>query len=36
MAAEYTFKYGVLTKGMGLCHGTSSNIYLIAELYSIT
>ncbi len=36
LAADYTFKFGVLTKGMGLCHGTSSNIYLISQLYSIT
>ncbi|CDW85390.1 lanc-like protein 2 [Stylonychia lemnae] len=36
LAANYTFNYGVLLKGMGLCHGTSSNIYMILYLYSIT
>lgn len=35
-AADYTFQYGVLVKGMGLCHGTSSNIYMIAQLYALT
>ena len=30
IAADYTFKYGVITKGMGLCHGTASNVYMIA------
>jgi hypothetical protein len=35
-AAEYTYKYGVLVKGMQLCHGTSSNIYMILYLYNIT
>jgi len=30
IAADYTFKYGILTKGMGLCHGTASNVYMIA------
>ncbi len=35
-AADYTFQYGMLIKGMGLCHGTASNIYMIAELYAIT
>ena len=36
IAADYTFKYGVLVKGMGLCHGTSSNVYMIMYLYSVT
>jgi hypothetical protein len=36
MAAEYTFTYGVLKKGMGLCHGTTSNIYMILYHYETT
>lgn len=36
LAADYTFQFGVLAKGMGLCHGTSSNIYMIAYLYTTT
>lgn len=35
-AADYTYRYGVLVKGMGLCHGTSSNIYMINYLYQMT
>jgi hypothetical protein len=36
MAADYTFKNGILVKGMGLCHGTASNVYMIALLYELT
>ena len=36
LAADYTFNYGVLKKGMGLCHGTSSNIYMILYLFAAT
>lgn len=36
LAADYTFKYGVLKKGMGLCHGTTSNIYMILYHYETT
>eukprot|EP00347_Sterkiella_histriomuscorum_P003864 403362648 len=36
LAADYTFKYGVLIKGMGLCHGTSSNIYMLLYLAAMT
>ena len=36
LAAEYTYRYGVLVKGMSLCHGTSANMYMIHYLYSIT
>lgn len=35
-AADYTYIYGVLTIGMGLCHGVSSNVYMILHLYQIT
>jgi len=35
-AADYTFQYGLLIKGMGLCHGTASNLYMLGELYTLT
>ena len=25
----------MLIKGMGLCHGTASNIYMLADLYEV-
>lgn len=36
LSADYTFKYGVLAKGMGLCHGTASNIYMLIDVYRAT
>lgn len=36
LAADYIFQNGVLTKGLGLCHGTSSNIYMLMHLYTLT
>jgi len=35
-AADYTFKFGVISKGVTLCHGVASNIYMLAQLYSVT
>lgn len=35
-ASETLWKYGLLSKGFGLCHGISGNTYIFLYLYQIT
>jgi len=35
-AGEVVYRYGVLKKGLGLCHGVSGNAYTLLTLYRMT
>jgi hypothetical protein len=35
-AADHVWKYGLLKKGLGLCHGISGNGYVFLKMYQLT